>query len=152
MGLLTRLWSFLLGDGPLLLNGPEYHHFREIIIPTTRGTTEIDHLIVSRFGVFVVELKDRSGWIFGNAYNPVWAAVHFGEKFRFQNPLHQNYGHIKGLQEFLGVDNESCMASSSFADRSSSRLQSRRASSVTDTTIGSPPGRTSSWTMLPLRP
>ena len=63
MGLLTRLWSFLT-DGPFLLHGPEYHHFREIIIPTARGTTEIDHLVVSRFGIFVVELKDRSGWIF----------------------------------------------------------------------------------------
>lgn len=59
---------------------------------------------MSRFGIFVVELKDRSGWIFANAYNPVWTAVHFVEKFRFQNPLHQNYGHIKALQEFLGVD------------------------------------------------
>jgi hypothetical protein len=104
MAFLRRVWSFLLGDEPSLLDGPEYHHFREIIIPTARGTTEIDHLIVSRFGIFVVELKDRSGWIFANAYNPTWMAVHHGEKFRFQNPLHQNYGHIKGLQEFLGVD------------------------------------------------
>lgn len=103
MRLLRGLWSFLR-DGPLLLRGPEYRHFRRIIIPTLRGTTEIDHLIVSRFGVFVVELKDRSGWIFGNATDAYWTAVHFQKKFKFQNPLHQNYGHVKALESFLGVD------------------------------------------------
>jgi len=103
MRFLTRLWSLLV-DGPFLLHGPKYHHFREIVIPTARGTTEIDHLVVSRFGIFVVELKDRSGWIFGNAYDPFWTAVHFGKRFKFQNPLHQNYGHIKALQELLGID------------------------------------------------
>ena len=43
MGLLNQLWSFL--REPFLLRGPDYHHFRRIIIPTLRGTTEIDHLI-----------------------------------------------------------------------------------------------------------
>ena len=103
MGLLTGLWSFLL-DGSFQPADPEYHHFRKIIIPTVRGTTEIDHLIVSRYGIFVIELKDRSGWIFGNATDEYWTAIHFNKKFRFQNPLHQNYGHIKALESFLGVD------------------------------------------------
>jgi len=103
MGLFNRLWSFLR-DGPFLLRGPDYHHFRRIIIPAPRGTTEIDHLIVSKFGIFVVELKNRSGWIFGNAADAHWTAVHFKKKFRFQNPLRQNYGHMRALEAFLGVD------------------------------------------------
>jgi hypothetical protein len=103
MGLLSRLWSFL-SDGPFQLRGPEYHHFRRIIIPTSRGTTEIDHLIVSKYGIFVIELKDRTGWIFGNAADAYWTAVHFKKKFRFQNPLRQNYGHMKALEAFLGID------------------------------------------------
>lgn len=101
MGILSRLWSFLR-DGPL--GGPDYHHFRKIILPTPRGTTEIDHLIVSKFGIFVVELKTYSGWIFGNASDDYWTAVYFRRKFRFQNPLRQNYGHIKALEALLGVD------------------------------------------------
>jgi restriction system protein len=103
MGLLSRLWWYLR-DGPLELRGPEYHHFCRIVIPMARGTTEVDHLIVSRYGVFVIELKDRSGWIFGDAFEPHWTAVHFRRRFRFQNPLHQNYGHLKALEAFLGVD------------------------------------------------
>jgi hypothetical protein len=103
MRILTRLWSFLR-DGPFVLRGPEYHHFRKIIIPTPRGTTEIDHVIVSKFGIFVVELKDYAGWIFGNASDAYWTAVYFERKFRFQNPLRQNYGHVKALEALLAVD------------------------------------------------
>jgi len=101
--MLARLWWYL-SDGPLQLRGPDYHHFRRIVIPTPRGTTEIDRLIVSRFGLFVVELKDRTGWIFGGPFNPYWTAVHFKRRFRFQNPLHQNYGHMKALEAFLRVE------------------------------------------------
>jgi restriction system protein len=77
---------------------------RRIVIPGLRGTTEIDHLVVSKFGIFVVELKDYSGWIFGHGEAPNWTAVYFGRKFKFQNPLRQNYGHVKALEAFLGVD------------------------------------------------
>jgi len=60
---------------------------------------------VSKFGIFVVELKDYSGWIFGTNAHAYWTAVYRrGRKFKFQNPLRQNYGHIKALEEFLGVD------------------------------------------------
>lgn len=103
MGILTRLWSYL-SDGPFQLPRREYSHFHKIVIPTTRGTTEIDHLIVSRFGVFVVELKDYSGWILGSAADPFWTAVYFKRKYRFQNPLHQNFGHLKAVEELLRVD------------------------------------------------
>jgi restriction system protein len=103
MGILSRLW-IALSDGPFRLPRSQYHHFHNIVIPTDRGTTEVDHLIVSRFGVFVVELKDRSGWIFGSHAEPFWTSVHFKQRFRFQNPLHQNYGHIKALEALLGVD------------------------------------------------
>ena len=30
------------------------------------GTTQIDHILLSRFGVFVIETKDYTGWIFGS--------------------------------------------------------------------------------------
>src|SRR5205807_616293 len=76
-------------------SAPHYHHFRKIILPTSRGSCEIDHLIVSPFGLFVIESKDRSGWIFGEESERNWTAVHFKNKYTFQNPLHQNYGRMK---------------------------------------------------------
>jgi hypothetical protein len=53
--------------------------------------------------LFVLEYKDRAGWIFGGAEDAYWTAVHFRRRFRFQNPLRQNYGHLKALEEYLTV-------------------------------------------------
>src|SRR5882757_5479510 len=109
MGLLRWLGTLLLGPPQFAGYDAEdfdpevYHHFTNLIIPTSRGSAELDHLIVSRFGLFVVELKDRSGWIFGNENDAKWTSVHFGKKFKFQNPLHQNYGHAMALRDLLGV-------------------------------------------------
>jgi hypothetical protein len=97
-----RLRLTLSGWG--VASDPHYHHFRNIILPTSRGTSEIDHLIVSPFGLFVIENKNRSGWIFGGEYDERWTAVHFKKKYQFQNPIHQNFGHLKALEEVLGID------------------------------------------------
>ncbi len=43
-----------------------YRRFHNVTLPTPNGTTQIDHVFVSRFGVFVVETKNMAGWIFGS--------------------------------------------------------------------------------------
>jgi hypothetical protein len=74
-----------------------------VTVPAKGGTTQIDHVIVSRFGVFVVEAKNMNGWIFGSERDAQWTQNLFGHKTRFQNPLRQNYRHIAALSEFLGL-------------------------------------------------
>ncbi len=110
MSLLSWLGRLVLGSRPQFhgydaehLDPNVYYHFKNLIIPTARGTSEIDHLIVSRYGLFVFELKDRSGWIFGDEKAKTWTAIHFGKKFRFENPLHQNFGHLMALRDLLGI-------------------------------------------------
>ena len=83
-----------------------YTPLNNITIRTTTGTTQIDHIIVSRHGVFVVEAKNIDGWIFGGESEPQWTVSKFGKKFRFQNPLRQNYRHTRALSEFLGLDHQ----------------------------------------------
>lgn len=87
-----------------VLLGPEYTTFNNVTIPTRNGTTQIDHVVVSKFGLFVVEAKNMKGWIFGDEKSPQWTQSIYGRKFRFQNPLHQNYRHVRALTEFLGID------------------------------------------------
>src|SRR5262245_40511254 len=82
-----------------LAGAGEYHVLRDLTLPTRGGTTQIDHIVVSRCGVFVIETKNRSGWIFGKADEPQWTQTYFAAKFRFQNPVHQNNGHVKAVQE-----------------------------------------------------
>lgn len=61
------------------------------------GTTQIDHVILSPFGIFVIETKNYTGWIFGTARQKQWTQQIYKKKFKFQNPIHQNYKHIQVL-------------------------------------------------------
>lgn len=93
--------ALMSGVGKLMLDSDVYKQINNVTIPTSNGTTQIDHIIVSRYGIFVIETKNMEGWIFGSASQPKWTQSIFGKKFQFQNPLHQNHRHIKALEEFL---------------------------------------------------
>lgn len=64
-------------------------------------TTQIDHIVVGQTGIFVVETKNYKGWIFGSEHSKIWTQSIYKSKKRFQNPIHQNYGHIKFLEHHL---------------------------------------------------
>ena len=81
-----------------------YRSINNVTIPTANGTTQIDHVIVSKYGIFVIETKNIKGWIYGDEKQRQWTQVLYGKKYRFQNPLLQNYRHTKALAEFLGVE------------------------------------------------
>ena len=80
-----------------------YIPFHDLIIPAGSGTTQIDHIYVSVFGIFVVETKNYTGWIFGSEKQARWTQVVYKEKHYFQNPLRQNYAHIKALAALLNL-------------------------------------------------
>lgn len=80
---------------------PKFYLLNNITIPFQDGTTQIDHILVSTKGVFVIETKHYSGWIFGNEKSDQWTQVFYRVKSRFQNPIHQNYRHVKALQQLL---------------------------------------------------
>ncbi len=61
--------------------------------------TQLDHVVVSRFGVFVIETKNYRGWIFGSEKQPQWTQQIYRQKNRFQNPLHQNASSAKNVGE-----------------------------------------------------
>lgn len=88
----------------LFLDRQDYRLIRNVTLSTDEGTTQIDHIIVSRYGVFVIETKNMSGWIFGGPHQKTWTQKIFRETYKFQNPLHQNHKHIKVLEELLGID------------------------------------------------
>ncbi|MGD0816547.1 MAG: nuclease-related domain-containing protein [Verrucomicrobiota bacterium] len=67
-------------------------------IATDDGTAQIDHILVADTGIFVIETKHYSGWIFGRPNDRYWTQTIFKKKSRFLNPLRQNYGHVKALQ------------------------------------------------------
>jgi restriction system protein len=78
-----------------------WHLLNNITLQFEGGTTQIDHVLVSRYGVFVVETKHYKGWLFGDDRSKQWTQVVWGWKYRFKNPLHQNYKHLKAVQAAL---------------------------------------------------
>ena len=80
-----------------------YHLIKNVTLPTENGTTQIDHVIISIYGVFVIETKNMKGWIFGNKDQKTWTQKIFKETNKFQNPLFQNYKHTKTLESLLGL-------------------------------------------------
>ena len=80
-----------------------YTRFQNVTLRTRDGTTQIDHVIVSRYGVFCIETKNMTGWIFGNADNRQWTQKIYRQSYRFQNPLRQNYKHVRALESLLGL-------------------------------------------------
>ena len=64
------------------LNDQTYRRFHDVIVPARNGTTQIDHLLVSCYGIFVVETKNYNGWIFGDEHAAQWTVSQFGKKFR----------------------------------------------------------------------
>jgi restriction system protein len=87
----------------LFLDQREYHLLKDVTLPIPQGSTQIDHVIVSRFGIFVIETKNMKGWIFGNPAHKSWTQQIYRRKHSFQNPLHQNHLHMMTLKSLLGV-------------------------------------------------
>lgn len=86
------------------LNKDKYHVLRDVSLPTVDGTTQIDHIVVSEYGVFVIETKNMKGWIFGGAQQKTWTQKIFKHTKKFQNPLHQNYKHVETLKALLELN------------------------------------------------
>jgi restriction system protein len=88
------------------LDANVYRRVHDLVLPSQGGTTQIDHVLVSVYGIFVIETKNMKGWIFGDERSPQWTQSIYGKKTRFQNPLRQNYRHVKAIAEFLGVPDD----------------------------------------------
>lgn len=66
----------------LRLDSDVYHLIKDVMIPSKNGTTQIDPVIVSKFGIFVIETKNYTGWIFANAKDRQWTQVSYKKKHR----------------------------------------------------------------------
>ncbi len=87
----------------LRLDSNIYHVIKDVTIPSKNGTTQIDHVIVSKFGVFVIETKNWSGWIWGKENDRTWTQKTHGKTSAPQNPLRQNDGHVCALSDLLDL-------------------------------------------------
>lgn len=98
--LLVRLMTWIM------LDENTYRRVHNVTLPTSDGTTQIDHVFVSRFGIFVLETKNMQGWIFGSEHQAQWTQKIFKHSYKFQNPLRQNFKHVKAIGAALQIPPE----------------------------------------------
>lgn len=72
------------------LEDNRYTVLNDVLFPQGGGTVHIDHLVVSRFGVFVIESQYASGWVSGTAVQDRWKQTRLGRTTRFDNPVGLN--------------------------------------------------------------
>lgn len=79
----------------------EYRVINNLLIKQGNKTTQIDHVVVSEYRIFVIETKHYRGWIYGDANREYWTQNIYGNKYDLWNPIHQNQGHIRALRRVL---------------------------------------------------
>lgn len=67
--------------------------------------SQVDAVLCTDVGLIVIEVKDYTGWLFGNGYNEKWTQVsgYGAYKYRFYNPVRQNQGHINALRKIAAL-------------------------------------------------
>ena len=81
--------------------------------------TEIDLLALSKDGVYVFEMKNYSGYIYGTDTDKEWTQVlNKRTKNKFYNPLRQNYAHTKAVESFLELEEKQIVPMIVFSNKS----------------------------------
>lgn len=82
----------------------EYKVINNIMINIDDKTHQIDHIVISKYGIFVIETKQYNGYIIGSKYDKKWIRKIGKKDILYTNPIRQNYGHILSICKLLNVD------------------------------------------------
>lgn len=96
-----RLTRAALGRG---LDPESYRSIHDVTLPRRFGTIQLDHVVLSRCGIFVVETRHLFGEIVARADSRTWTQV-LGEnrKSTFPNPLRRNAARVQALETVTGL-------------------------------------------------
>ena len=88
---------------PLLFGKVEHRQINNLMLEDENGKThQIDHIEIRQNGIFCIETKNYSGWIFGSESQQMWTQTLYHEKHQFPNPIKQNRSHIYHINRVLG--------------------------------------------------
>ena len=115
------------------LPSSEYSVINDITIQNKNGSTQIDHVIISVYGIFVIETKNISGYIYGREsskkWKRIWRGWYYGimrsDEMVFDNPILQNEAHIKALAEIVGTNNVKYISIVAFTSNATLRVTSK---------------------------
>lgn len=103
----------------------DYTVFNNLLIQRGEYSSQIDHVVVSKYGVFVIETKNYKGYIYGGEYSEHWTQNIWGNKYKLYNPILQNQGHVKALKAYLGVRNFPFISVITFSSRGTVKVNTK---------------------------
>lgn len=107
-----------------LKNLPEnlYKVIDDVMLEIKGQTHQIDHIVVSKYGIFVIETKCYNGMITGKENDYYWYQYLGKNRYKLKNPIHQNYGHIKSISETLNINEDYLISIVCFTNQSTLKL------------------------------
>jgi restriction system protein len=78
-----------------------YTIIHDLSLISGEGVVDFDHIIVSRYGIFVIDTVHRRGWISGTDVQERWSQKIRNSIRRFKNPLHTNFLQVQVLEKLL---------------------------------------------------
>ena len=81
----------------------EYIVLNDLMLPTSYGTTQLDHVVLSLYGVYVIETKNYTGTLIGNEKSEQWEQNINGFMYKTANALRQNKAHISTVRSHASV-------------------------------------------------
>ena len=109
-----------------------YKVLNDIMISDNRGTHQIDHIVISQYGIFVIEMKNYKGLIKGKEHDNKWCQYLGKNKNYFLNPIHQNYGHIKSLLNIIDLEEDKYVSVICFSNQAKVDIKSNCLITQTD--------------------
>lgn len=81
----------------------EYYVINNLLLNLNGKTHQIDHVVISKYGIFVIETKQYHGFITGKKYDKYWIRHTKYNKYYYLNPIRQNYGHVKTIIDLIDL-------------------------------------------------
>ncbi len=103
VSLVSNIGEYWVKEALEQLDPDEYKTLHDIFLPTTGdiSQTQIDHVVISNYGVFCIETKSFNGKIYGNGNKSYWSQFLYGNEYLFMNPCRQNYKHTQAIKECI---------------------------------------------------
>lgn len=82
----------------------EQYVINNLILANEGKTSQIDHIVINKRGMFVIETKNYSGEIYGSENQREWTQVlaYGNVKNKLYNPLKQNATHVYNIKKIIG--------------------------------------------------
>lgn len=84
----------------------EYLFLSDVMLRIDGKTTQIDHIVFSKYGIFVIETKQMNTYLTGSENDKYWTVKAGKKKYYMYNPIFQNYGHKKTIEQVLGLNDD----------------------------------------------